>query len=468
MPQLLLLRHFCFVPGRGSVFYVCTSCYFNVNPILCQRANIQIRISIILLNLLKYFKHMRKSILSLLAVLAHFSLAHAQPCRPNTSALSLNGTSNYAVLASEANVNPSNAITVEAWIRPAAFATTKDNGSIVCNHGWSSGGQQGFVLRCGGTGVLSFNIAGTTTGASTGAWREVFSGPNVLSLATWQHVAGTFDGDSLKLFVNGNQVAATAFAGTIANSPSAYPMTIGRLADPSQTARRYFNGLIDEVRIWNRALDGAELLANSTKELDSLSVQGLGGYWRFNENTGTSSYDASGNGQTVNIISGNWDVNVPFNVQLPQPPSITLTAVFTLTSSYATGNQWYRNGAPIQGATQQQLVVTQNGTYTVDHTDTAGCRSPESQPVQVTTVASQELGQETFRAWPVPCNGQLNLQLPKIGELEILGLDGRLLERRSIQVAGLQTIETSHWPKGIYLVRFFDEQASFQLKVSRQ
>lgn len=411
---------------------------------------------------------MRKTLLSILSVIGLFSIAHAQPCRPNTSSLSLNGTSGYAVLATEGSCNPSNAITVEAWIKPNAFATTKDNGSIVCNHGWSSGGQQGFVLRCGGAGILSFNIAGTTTGATTGNWREVFTGSNVLSLGTWQHVAGTFDGDSLKLYLNGVQVASSAFTGTIANSPTAYPLTIGRLADPSQSARRYFNGLIDEVRIWNRALDGAEILANSTKELDSLNVQGLGGYWRFNENSGSSSYDVSGNGQTANITSGNWDVSVPFNVQLPQPPSITLTAVFTLTSSYATGNQWYRNGSPIAGATQQQLLVTQNGTYTVDHTDTAGCRSPESQPVQVTTVSSQELNKETFSAWPVPCQNQLNLQLPTSGLLEILSLDGRVIEHRSILTSGLHTIETASWPQGIYLVRLNNEQASYQIKVARQ
>lgn len=411
---------------------------------------------------------MRRTLLSLAAGLGLLAGSQAQPCRPNTSSFSLNGTSSYAVLASEANCNPSNAITVEAWIRPAAFATTKDNGSIVCNHGWSAGGQQGFVLRCGGAGILSFNIAGTTTGASTGNWREVFTGTNVLSLGTWQHVAGTFDGDSLKLYLNGVQVASSAFTGTIANSPNAYPLSIGRLADPSQSARRYFNGLIDEVRIWNRALDGAELLANSSKELDSLSAQGLGGYWRFNENTGSSSYDVSGNGQVANITSGNWDVNVPFNVQLPQPPSITLTAVFTLTSSYTSGNQWYRNGTLIPGATQQQLLVTQNGAYTVDYTDSAGCKSPESQPVQVTTVSTQELNNETLSAWPVPCTNELTLQLPAQGQLEVVGLDGRVLERQTIQAAGLYTIETRSWSKGLYLVRLTNEASRYQLKVVQQ
>lgn len=207
------------------------------------------------------------------------------------------------------------------------------------------------MLRCGGAGILSFNIAGTTTGASTRNWREVLTGTYVLSLGTWQHVAGTFDGDSLKLFLNGVQVASTALSGSIANSPSAYAMTIGRLSDPSQSARRYFNWLNDEVRIWSRALDGAELLPNSTKEIESISAQGLGGYWRFNENSGTSCYDVSGNGQNANITSANWDVNASFNVRLPQPPSNAQTAVFTLSSSYTTGNLWYRNGAPIAGAT---------------------------------------------------------------------------------------------------------------------
>lgn len=411
---------------------------------------------------------MRKTLLSVISLLGFFSLTQAQPCRPNTSSISLNGTSSYAVLQSEANCNPTAAITVEAWIRPAAFATTKDNGSIVCNHGWSSGGQQGYVLRCGGSGILSFNISGTTTGATTGNWREVFTGPNVLSLGTWQHVAGTFTGDSLKLFLNGVQVAASSFTGTIASSPNAYPLSIGRLADPSQTARRYFNGLIDEVRIWNRALDGPELMANMNKELDSLAVQGLGGYWRFNENAGTTTYDVSGNGQTADIIAANWDVNVPFNVQLPQAPSITLTAVFTLTSSYTNGNQWYRNGALIPGATQRQLLVTQNGTYTVDYTDSAGCRSPQSQPVQVTTVANQEISGQSLKAWPVPFIDGLQLELPEPGILEIINVDGRLIERQIVNNNLNHRLESNNWNSGIYLIRLQTPTKQYQLKVAKQ
>ncbi len=410
---------------------------------------------------------MRKHLLAIAVLLGIATLVQAQPCRPNTSSLSVNGTNGYAELTSEANCNPSNAITVEAWIRPAAFATTKDNGSIVCNHGWSAGGQQGFVLRCGGNGILSFNIAGTTTGATTGNWREVLTGTNVLSLGVWQHVAATFNGDSLKLYLNGVQVAASAFAGTIANSPNAYPMSIGRLADPSQSARRYFNGLIDEVRIWTRALDGSEITANMSRELDSLSVQGLGGYWRFNENSGTTTYDVSGNSQPVNLVSANWDVSVPFSIQLPPAPIVTVSNWFTLTSSYATGNQWYRNGAPIQGATQQQYVATQNGTYLAEITDSVGCKS-QSLPVQITTVASQNLGGQNLQAWPVPFSESLQLELPEAGTLEVFSLDGRLVERVILNGNLNHRLETRNWTNGVYMLRLQTNAALYQLKVAKQ
>lgn len=238
---------------------------------------------------------------SISTVFCLFEATQAQPCRPTTSSYSLNGTSSYAILTAQANCNTSNALTVETWIRPTAFAPTKDNGSIVCNHEWSSGEQQGFVLGRAGAGVSHFNNPGTTAGSSTGNWLEVF-GPNERSLDSWQHIAGTYEGDSLKLYLNENQVISSVFSGTIANSSTAFPLSIGSLAVPFPSDRRYFTSFNEALRIWSRTLDGAELLANSINETDSLSAQGLGSYWRFNENSRTSSCNVSVNDQTAHCL----------------------------------------------------------------------------------------------------------------------------------------------------------------------
>lgn len=87
----------------------------------------------------------------------------------------------------------------------------------------------------------------------------MLSPANVLSLNTWS-LAASYDGQTLRLFVNGVEQNINAFQGSIVASPN-YPLTIGKLSDPGQFAQRFFEGKMDEVRIWHRAIPAAELIA---------------------------------------------------------------------------------------------------------------------------------------------------------------------------------------------------------------
>ena len=69
----------------------------------------------------------------------------------------------------------------------------------------------------------------------------------------WTHLASTYDGTTLRLFVNGTQVATKAATGAMPNT--ANPLRIGGNAVWGE----YFAGLIDEVRIYNRALSAVEI-----------------------------------------------------------------------------------------------------------------------------------------------------------------------------------------------------------------
>ena len=72
----------------------------------------------------------------------------------------------------------------------------------------------------------------------------------MIPTGTWTHIAGTYDGANLRLYVNGVLVKTQARTGTIFSSPN--PLYIG--GKGSQ-----FSGLIDEVRVYNRALSAAEI-----------------------------------------------------------------------------------------------------------------------------------------------------------------------------------------------------------------
>ena len=75
---------------------------------------------------------------------------------------------------------------------------------------------------------------------------------------TWAHLAATYDGATMRFYVNGVQVASRAQTGAIATSTN--PLQIGG----DSIFGQYFAGRIDEVRIYNRALSASEVLDDMT------------------------------------------------------------------------------------------------------------------------------------------------------------------------------------------------------------
>jgi hypothetical protein len=80
-----------------------------------------------------------------------------------------------------------------------------------------------------------------------------------LPLNVWSHLAATFDNATLRLFVNGTQIASLATAGPIATSTG--DLWIGA----NNVWSEWFSGAIDEVRVYNRALSAAEIQTDMTR-----------------------------------------------------------------------------------------------------------------------------------------------------------------------------------------------------------
>jgi len=252
---------------------------------------------------------MKTLFFSVSLIFSSFLMLAQSPCLPNTHSLEFDGFSSYVDVPNGSALATSNNLTVEAWINPASFGATSAQNSIFCKHGWSQG-EGGFVLRCGGNGVASFNIAGLDLSGNPTSWIEVATQANVIPLSTWTHVAGTFDGDTLKLYVNGLLSALTPFQGSITGS-SFYSPKIGRLAD--SFGGRYFTGLIDEVRVWNRDLSAAEITNRMNRHLNPAVETGLVGYWSFNEGSGTTTTDFSSGGGNASVLGALFVPQVPFS-----------------------------------------------------------------------------------------------------------------------------------------------------------
>ena len=109
--------------------------------------------------------------------------------------------------------------------------------------------------------AMSNNASHPVGGAIVGGVYAEALSPNPLTANTWAHLAATYDGAMVRLYVNGVQVASRAQIGAIATSTN--PLQIGGDSIYSQ----YFAGRIDEVRIYNRALSSAEIQSDMNTPL---------------------------------------------------------------------------------------------------------------------------------------------------------------------------------------------------------
>ena len=152
----------------------------------------------------------------------------------------------------------------------------------------------------------------------------------------------------------------------------------------------------------------------------------------------------------------------------PLPPTPTLSAQFngpvtTLTSSSATGNQFYLKGVAISGATAQSYVVNspaQLGSYTVVVTNAAGCASAASNPLTVTSSLKPVAG-TTFSVFPNPTHdGNIAVTLTgyhQAVELVVVDALGRVALRVAVPASNgspsTQFLSLKALASGIYLLR---------------
>jgi hypothetical protein len=189
--------------------------------------------------------------------------------------------------ASSINDLNTNGMTVSLWAKPASLGT----GTFISKGDNSSGGHGWAFMEDTSNGRFKFTVMGFT-----GTDLIVPSANNSIALNTWAHLTVTWDGTSatsgVHLYLNGtevSQVSPTA-GGAGPQSDAAIPIQLG--AATGGGANGFYNGVLDDVRVYSRPLSATEVsqlykqsasqvLQNTSLNNHDNLKSGLLGYWTF-------------------------------------------------------------------------------------------------------------------------------------------------------------------------------------------
>ncbi|HPE33776.1 MAG TPA: T9SS type A sorting domain-containing protein [Bacteroidales bacterium] len=208
---------------------------------------------------------------------------------PPGYALDFDGTDDYvSILNNESNFDFTTAMTIEAWIKVDAF--DKEWQAIV-----TKGDGSWRLHRHSGTNHISFGTSGLSN--------VDLEGSTDVNNGQWHHVACVFDGSTKYIYVDGTSDASVSATGSIANNDY-----LVNIAENGENTGRYFNGLIDEVRIWNIARTQTEINDNKNNVLTG-NESGLVAYYKFDQTSGSYLYDHTENGNQgalQNMDNSDW------------------------------------------------------------------------------------------------------------------------------------------------------------------
>ena len=207
--------------------------------------------------------------------------------------LSFDGVDDYVDLQSAGLSNTPSELTETAWIKYTGnsalwgIVLTKRNSN---SQSWATLGTQGGNVMFARDAM---NCANQVTGSS-------------VDDNLWHHIAGVMDGNIYRIYLDGFFV--DSIIASCNNPGSSSNMILGNHQAWSNGSgvSSWFEGLIDDVQIWNTALTQQEIQSYmSTPPTGSESD--LVGYWNFNEGSGTTASDATSNSNDGTIYGATWD-----------------------------------------------------------------------------------------------------------------------------------------------------------------
>jgi hypothetical protein len=196
------------------------------------------------------------------------------------AALQFDGIDDYVDCGSGPSLDITKEITVAAWVKTVTCGVAERNTFMISKGGFSYMLQ--LAVQEPNRNLVEFVI-------HDGAWYPAGLPVTRPFNDDWHHLAGTYDGVQLRLYVDGRPEATTDHVGDI--DSSAAHVNIGRVSDWPDNL---FTGTIDDARIYNRALSNVEI-----EGLAAMLQPGLIGWWKLDETGGDIAYDSAGQNDGV-------------------------------------------------------------------------------------------------------------------------------------------------------------------------
>lgn len=323
---------------------------------------------------------------------------------------------------------------------------------------------------------ISFNTMGWT--AHDNPYEDVMSTGYNVTPGVWNHIVVTHtDGNIQKIYFNGRQVASHSFANSKRREDVAQTDTridANKVADifigGGGVYKSGFNGVIDEVQVWNKPLSDEEVLqAMKGYKADEIP-DGLQAYFTFEEANGMkfknmgkagSEYDGS-----VVVVDGSGGENTSGASYVDQQPNNNVLGFPGIVGTYdiKTVPTWTLGDGQISSSTDKTAVVTYAapGKKNVTLKLKNGWGEAEKTVEEIVEITSEanaindvdaQLG---FSVYPNPFVESVNLRFADYGRytINVLGTTGALLQSNSFEAAQGQVVNVAiTGAKGMYLVQ---------------
>jgi hypothetical protein len=248
-----------------------------------------------------------------LAVLGATHSAHA--AANDAFALQFDGSSTYVTMG-QAPTLGATAFTLETWFVRKGTGSASSSGSggvsgiplIAKGRGEADGNNRDcnyfFAIRSSDN-VLAADFEDTASGLN-----HPVAGVTAIENDRWYHAAATYDGTTWRLYLDG-QLETELTVNATPRGDSIQHFGLATALNSSGSREGTFNGLLDEVRVWDHARTQLEIMNAMHTEISS--APGLLGRWDLNENTGSVAHDSTGNGNAGSIVGASWVHGIDFD-----------------------------------------------------------------------------------------------------------------------------------------------------------